>query len=459
MPRLNAKLKPARRGSAGLRNAMLASLSEAEVRGLHELHAGLCYVRGTLQFDGLDLAELYERHRVPLLVFSERRLRDNVACTQAAYASTGRRTAVSFPLKSCYLRGCVDAIRDAGAGAEVMSAIELQLALAYGFAPESIIANGPAKSEAYLECALRAGIGLIIVDSCEDLERLIASAERLGVVPRVGLRITAELDPTTQVYIRAGHKLGFTPGHAGFRDALLRARESRWCDLVALHTHQLSHCVSPQEYRAMLRGFVMVVLEVYREYGIAFRQLDLGGGLDARFLLQRAGETLETMANAAATELDRIPYPFELLVEPGRMIAADAAVGVTRAVADRTRETRPWRFTELGSNVLIPLPEIAYYPIPTRIPATAQPWKRWHVADATCAPSMLCRDVCLPTGPTSDVLAVLNCGAYTTVFAELWAFRLPRILFLRSNGEVEELFGDDAQRRMYRAYYGVEVEV
>jgi diaminopimelate decarboxylase len=444
--------------SMPVREAMRCGLSETDVRELQRIHSSLEYRDGELYFDDCNVSELYATARVPLIVFSERRLQDNVRCVQAAFTAADTQTKLLFPLKCCYLRECANAVREAGAGAEVMSQIELQLALAYGFPARDIVASGPAKSDAYLELALRAGVGLIIVDSADDMERVLAKAESMRVVAALGVRVTVSLRGA-QMYIEPGHKLGFDPHSASFARAIDRALASPWCELVALQAHQLSHCVDAREYGAAVSGLAEVAMELYSKRGLTFSQLDIGGGIESRFLLERAGTSAAELAEAAREALSPIPYRYQLLVEPGRLIAADAAIGVTRVLGERVHGATRWRLTELSSNVLIPLPEIAYYPVPTRLSPADLPWQTFDVADATCASSVLCRGVALPPGDQGHELALLNCGAYTTVFAELWAFRLPRILFLRRNGAVAELFGDAAQLAMFRSAYGLSVSL
>lgn len=199
-----------------------------------------------------------------------------------------------------------------------------------------------------------------------------------------------------------------------------------------------------------------MLTETRRRRGHTFAIVDIGGGFDSRFLVELSGATADDFARAAERQLGRVGYDFRLHVEPGRFVAADAGIGLTRVVAGKRNAERAWLICDLASNVLTPLPDIAYHPIPT-LPANGE-WRRFSVGDGTCAPTLICRDAVLPSGPEHRELALLNCGAYTTAFAELWAFHLPKILFIDDAGPTV-VFGEEQYRSMMRTYYGYDIDL
>ncbi len=260
------------------------------------------------------------------------------------------------------------------------------------------------------------------------------------------------------IYITPSSKLGVDWQGGDFLRLARAALAAPEVQVAALHAHQVTHCSQPEKYRAVIAGVATVAREVQRELGLRFEVIDIGGGLETRFLLRRSGLAADDFAAIAKEELDRIGYPFQLHIEPGRFLTADAAVGLTTVSSEKRNGDHRYLVTEIGSNVLIDMPEVTYHPLPTVLPAADAPWSTYDVGDSTCAPALVCRTATLPDTPQNRSLLLLNCGAYSTVFTQLWAFRLPRYLF-SDGGEVRTVFDDRAQQEMFRALYGYEIRL
>jgi diaminopimelate decarboxylase len=384
------------------------------------------------------------------IVYVPARAVDNYRSLRDAFAAEFPRSRVAVALKACYVPHVVRALVDDGAGLEVMSGQELDLGLASGCRPGSIVSNGVGLRADHIRTALLAGV-LLVVDNLADLEAVERHAAREGVRARLGLRVSP--DVRIERFIGRGDKLGCDWHGGGFLELLDAAAATTWCDLTTLHAHQLSHCHDADTYRRAVRGVAEVAVELARARGVRFETIDIGGGFDTRYLVEANGVTAADFAAAAAAELAAVPYEFELVVEPGRYVFADAAVGLTTVTGEKRNGDRRWRITGLGSNVLIPLPDIAYHPVPMRWPGDGEPWAEFDVGDGTCAPTVLARDVALPTGPAGRELAVLNVGAYTTVFAESWAFPLPEIQ-VWDGAELIDHFGPRQRAAMFDALHG-----
>ncbi|MFJ7166336.1 diaminopimelate decarboxylase family protein [Streptomyces globosus] len=436
----------------------LIGLEQQEIVAVDGLLDYLRYdEQGRLRVQGHDAHALLAEAGAPLIWYLGDRVRDNYRTIDSAYRAhfPGHRTFAA--VKSCYLRECLTVLHGAGAGAEVMSGLELQIALQTGFDPADIVSNGVGRSEAYADATVAAGVGLTVVDCLEDLRRLAAACRRHGVRARIGLRVTPPVDHEG-IYITPSSKLGVDWEGGAFLRLARAALDTPEVDVVALHAHQVTHCSQPAKYRAVVAGVAHVAREVRRELGLRFEIVDIGGGLETRFLLRRSGLGAEDFAAIAKEELDRIGYPFRLHIEPGRFLTADAAVGLTRVSSEKHNGDRKYLVTEIGSNVLIDMPEVTYHPLPTELPPATATWSAYDVGDSTCAPALVCRTAVLPDGPQNRSLLLLNCGAYSTVFTQLWAFRLPRYVY-SDGGAVRTVFDDDAQRAMYRALYGYEIRL
>lgn len=423
----------------------LSALDRSEIMQIEELLPYLRYGDDGLELDGQPVRQLRENSASVLLYLPDRA----VANYRALHTAFARHfdVAVYYALKSCYVGPVVTALRTAGAGVEVMSDLELRLARAYGFTPNEIILNGPARPERLREQAVADGLKVIGVDSFEELDQLAYTAARLGARPRVQVRVNA-LGTDRRAFFPSGSKLGMDLDRAA--DLIDAAVRSPHLEVVGLHAHQLQRCGDPD----MMYRLALAVAQLHAEYSPRLRPFDrvnLGGGLDARFAMDRRGCKLDDLADAAHAALGELPRPLRLTLEPGRYLVADAAVAITRVLGERRNGRANWVFTDIASNVLIPLPETAYPPLPVSAGGDA-PWSVRQIGDATCAPSDLCRDAVLP--PVDDGLVLLNVGAYTSVLAELWAFDLPEISVWEC-GRVRRIFGAEQQAQMFHQFYGV----
>ncbi|MGI8556392.1 MAG: diaminopimelate decarboxylase family protein, partial [Pyrinomonadaceae bacterium] len=162
-----------------------------------------------LYIDGVSAIELAERYGTPLFVFSEQRIRRNIARLKRA------ATMIDCPLKICYAAKAnsnmriLKAIKDAGSDLEVNSGGELWKALEVGFAPEQIIFNGTSKEIWEIENAITAGIYAIQVDSIYELSLIENAARGLKKRANISLRLVPEIETKT---------------HSGLQTALLTSK-------------------------------------------------------------------------------------------------------------------------------------------------------------------------------------------------------------------------------------------
>lgn len=419
-------------------------LHPAEIKRIGDLLPHLAYADGLLTLDGVRYDEIWDGGG-PLLVYLPERAVANLTGLRRAF-SRHFDVGVHFALKSCYVPDVAEALRHAGAGVEVMSAMEWRLAGSLGFAPGQVIANSPGRTAEHRRELIASGAGMIGVDSLDELERVEHEARAQGARPRISLRINTLADPAA--FFTVGSKLGADLHRAD--ELIAAAQRSPSCEVVALHAHQLRHCTDPGIFHDMVRRLGELARDT-APGGRPYEILNLGGGLEARFLLERHGHTALDFADAAREALSILTVQPSLRLEPGRYVVGDAAIAFSQVVARK----HDWLISEISSNVLIPLPDLAYHPLPLALEPDAE-WAGLHVGDATCAPSHLCKDAVLPESVERAGFAVLNCGAYTSVYAELWAFPLPRLAVF-AEGAVKEIFGPKDEAQMFRALYGREL--
>lgn len=394
---------------------------------------------GRLLFDGLDVAALAERVETPFFLYSRRRIAENVARVRAAFEGRHGAARVFFAGKACSNLWFLEQVRAAGAGVEVNSGGELWKALRAGFAPAQVVFNGVAKSRRELEEAAQAGIAGVVADSLCELRRAEevarAAGRRVRVLPRVDVNIRGGTHPGLET--ASGGKAGIDLGEA--MEAFRLAAASPHLDLAGLHLHIGSQITGLEPYLAALEVALDLADDVERELGVALPALDVGGGFAVAYRerpLAPDGDYFSTSlavddyAAAICTEVARRRPALELWLEPGRSVAADTAILVTRVESEKTKRLRDrrgdvvgedrWLLVDAGYNTFFdPVLYGWYYPLVSVTRAGAPADGSFRVAGPLCDggdvyggdDGSAYRRLPAATAP-GDLLAFYDAGAY-----------------------------------------------
>ncbi|GAA0035460.1 type III PLP-dependent enzyme domain-containing protein [Brevibacterium metallidurans] len=329
-------------------------------------------------------------------------------------------------------------LAEAGAGCEVASPGELELALAAGFAPERIVFDSPAKTRSELRRALDLGVA-INVDNWEELDRLDAlRTEYPGTASAIGVRI----NPQTGVgeigalsTATATSKFGIGLADPGAREALLEAFLARpW--LSWIHVHSGSQGMTLDQIAEGVAAAVDLAREInVRAEGRQVTGIDIGGGLPVNFF---GDEVTPTFADYRAVLDARVPglVDFDIITEFGRSLLAKAGTILTRVEYAKTTGGRRIAMTHAGVQVAT---RTAYAPSdwPLRVlPFTADGRPKaddpaeviaTDVAGPACfAGDLLAEDRLLPRLDAGDLVAVPDTGAY--YFSNPFSYNLlPRV--------------------------------
>ena len=362
--------------------------------------------------------------------------------------------------KAVSLRPLLGYYAEAGAGCEVASPGELELALAAGFAPEKIVFDSPAKTMTELRRAVELGVSMNI-DNLEELERLDAILGAQATSARLGIRINPQsgtgtigaLSTATQT-----SKFGIGLADPDARDTLIEAYLARpW--LNQIHVHSGSQGISLEQAAAGIDSVVELAKEINalaaernaasfqthrREPQIT--RIDIGGGLPVNF----AGEDVTpTFAEYRAVLDARVPdlFDFDIITEFGRSLLAKAGTILTHVEYAKTTGGRRIAMTHAGVQVAT---RTAYAPAdwPLRIlpfdpegnPKSAELVPTDVAGPACFAGDLLARDRMLPRLEAGDIVAVPETGAY--YFSNPFSYNLlPRVpIFgyqVKGRGEIE----------------------
>jgi diaminopimelate decarboxylase len=437
---------------------------------------------GHLNIDGVDALELVAKYNSPLFVFSERRIRNNIARLQHGASVVDR------PIKFCYASkansnmAILKAVLDSGIDVEVNSGGELFKALRVGFRPDQIIFNGTSKSDDELDDAVRAGIYAINIDSIYEIELVEKSVERLrargeDVAPaRITLRLVPEIGTRSHLGLQTAlltSKFGISSSEvlAAFRRGLQQPDLVRVC---GIHIHVGSQTPDVEPFAEAFKSMWEHLVTIHNETGHTLEHINLGGGIPVNYLRDRSqaddlpeherdmlGAELEPAAvlsealrvareSARAANAEHLLDQVTILLEPGRSIIADAGLVLTTV---RNIKTRPetgdvWLLTDAGYNIMLSMNNYKwYYHLISASRADAPYGREYKVAGPLCDSGDVYFDIeregrlpdyrKLPEDVLpGEVLALLNCGAYS--LAQMFHYNgrpLPAAILIGRDGQ------------------------
>ncbi len=402
---------------------------------------------GTLTIGGVAVRELAARFATPLWVVDEVDLRGRCR----AYAQGFPGVEVTYASKAWCSVGILQLVDSEGLKIDVASGGELHTALVAGIDPERLILHGNNKSVAELDRALEVGVGRIVVDSFEELDRLERLAAERGVTARVWLRITPGIDAHTHEYVRTGHddaKFGFTLSLGLADEAFVRAQALDHVEVVGIHAHIGSQIFGTDPFIANAEVTLDLLGRWRAEHGVVLPELNLGGGMGIRYThedhpveVQRYGQAV---LEAVAERCTRLDYPPpQLFVEPGRAIVGPSTitlyeVGTIKALPGLTT----WVSVDGGmsDNIRPALYDAEHEVLLASRVSTAAP-RAVTVVGKHCESGDLVREHAPLPGDLAvgDLLAVAATGAYTASMASNYNRLVRPAAVLVRDGQVREL--------------------
>jgi diaminopimelate decarboxylase len=291
---------------------------------------------GALEIGGLDVRELVAEHGTPLLVLDEDDLRERCRAWRAAFDGWPGGADVAYAGKAFLAKAVVRIVAEEGLGLDVCTGGELAVALAADFPPERIWFHGNNKSMDELQRAVRAGVGRVVLDSFEEIDRLTKVAADAGVRQPVYVRVTPGVEAHTHEYVQTGQedqKFGFSLAAGAAAEACRRVLGAGSLELVGIHCHIGSHIFDTHGFSLAAHRMVELLAAVRDEHGVELPELDLGGGHGIAYTaaddpMTTADHALglqaivERECAAAGLQVPRV------VVEPGRAVVGPTTVTV-----------------------------------------------------------------------------------------------------------------------------------
>jgi diaminopimelate decarboxylase len=410
------------------------------------------YRDGVLHAEGVNLDTLAREVGTPFYCYSTATLERHYRVFAGAFADV--RALVCYAMKANSNQAVVRTLAKLGAGADVVSGGELKRALAAGVPPEKITFSGMGKTAEELALAVDQGILCVNVESEAELEMLSAVAASKGRTAHIAVRVNPDVDPKTHRKIATGkaeNKFGIPISRA--REVYAQAAKLKGIAVAGVDMHIGSQITELDPFGsafALLADFVRTL----RGDGHAISHIDLGGGLGIPYRDDNEPpprpEAYAEVVKRATRDLD-----CALIFEPGRLIAGNAGILVTRVILLKHGDAKNFIVVDAAMNDLIrPTLYDAHHEIwPVREMAASAQRQRADVVGPICeSGDFFALDRELPQPRPGDLMAIMSAGAYGAVQAGTYNTRalVPEVLvkgsesaLVRPRLEVDQLIALD----------------
>lgn len=386
--------------------------------------------------EDVPVKSIVEQFSTPTYVYSRATLERHWNAFDQAFE--GRPHLICYAVKANSNIAVLNVLARLGSGFDIVSVGELERVLKAGGQAEKIVFSGVGKRHDEIRRALDVGIRCFNVEVSTELDRINQIASEMGVVANVSIRVNPDVDAQTHPYISTGlkeNKFGLDIETA-FTE-YQRANELSHLNVVGLDCHIGSQLTDVTPFVDALDR-VLSLLERLKAVGIAIQHLDLGGGLGICYRDEQPPLPADYVA-ALYQKLGDLPY--EIILEPGRAIAGNAGILVTKVEYIKPTEDRQFAIVDAAMNDLMR-------------PALYQAWQNIVQLDLNSKAKKDQYDIVGPVCETGDflgkdrelaieegdLLAVLSAGAYGFTMSSNYNSR-PSVAEVMIDGEQVHLIG------------------
>ncbi len=406
------------------------------------------YREGELYAEDVPVEQIAQQHGTPCYIYSRATLERHFHAFDKALGDHPHL--ICYAVKANSNLAVLNVMARLGSGFDIVSLGELERVLAAGGDPKKVIFSGVAKREDEMQRALELGIYCFNVESAPELERLNNVAASMGKQAPISIRVNPDVDAGTHPYISTGlkeNKFG-----TDVKNAMVlyqRAAQMVNIKILGMDCHIGSQLTQMAPFLDALDRLLAMVDDL-AGMGIQIEELDLGGGLGVRYV----DETPPEPAEFAAAVFERLrDRPLKILLEPGRAIAGNAGILVTKVEYLKQTEFKRFAIVDGAMNDLLrPSLYSAWQNIISVAPREEGENEFYDVVGPICETGdFLGKDRTLNIEP-GDLLAVRTAGAYGFTMSSNYNSR-PRICEIMVDGEqthvirkretIESLFADE----------------
>ena len=372
---------------------------------------------GVLAVDPALLEAIAKRAGTPAYVYSANLIRAQFHALDDALKGIPHR--VCYSVKANGNLAVLRVLRQAGAGADIVSLGELRRARAAGFAPDTIVFSGVGKTAAEIEEAVAAGIGFLNIESTSELDVVSAVARRFGGKVRVGIRVNPDVATETHPYTKTGEKTAkFGIPFDDVVNVARRIAADEHLELRGLAMHLGSQLTDVAPYHRGTVKLLELVAAVRASGVTTLEALDVGGGLGVRYHDEQA-PTPKAFAEAVVPAIRAAGL--KLLCEPGRYLVANAGILLTRVLYGKHAGGKEFVIVDAGMTDFVrPSHYNAHHDI-VPLKDGARNERTVNIVGPICeSGDFLALDRRLPAVEPGELLAVLGTGAYGFVMSSTY---------------------------------------
>ncbi|MCX4193763.1 diaminopimelate decarboxylase [Methylophaga sp. OBS1] len=366
------------------------------------------YQAGSLFAEQVAVIDIAQQHGTPTYIYSRKTLEQHWQAFDDAFAELPHL--VCYAVKANSNLAVLNVLAKQGSGFDIVSAGELARVIAAGGEAAKTVFSGVGKTEAEIEYALTQNIRCFNVESIPELSRINEVAARLNRQAPVSIRVNPDVDAQTHPYISTGlkeNKFGIDIEQA--RAVYQSAKDMANLSVVGVDCHIGSQLTSVSPFVDALKR-VLALIDELAEDGIQIKHLDIGGGLGIHY----RDETPPSPAEyAAALKPLLAERELEILLEPGRAIAGNAGILLTKVEFIKPTEAKQFAIVDAAMNDLLrpALYQSWQQIVPVQLETQAKP-AVYDIVGPICETGDFLgkdRELAIEQG---DLLAIRSAGAY-----------------------------------------------
>ena len=384
--------------------------------------------QGAMIIGGLDVRDIAHQYGTPVFILDEKDLKGRAGAFVEAFGEGDIPFGIHYASKAFASADVLRWVVEAGLGVDVATGGELALALAAGVPGEKIVVHGNNKSISELQRAIDAGVSRIVIDSFDEIDRVMQLAASRNQDIDVLIRLTLGVEAHTHEFIATAHedqKFGLSVTSGAAERAVIALLNAKHINLRGFHSHIGSQIFDTNGFEVAAKRALTFIADMRRSHKFITEELDLGGGMGIAYLPSDDPLTPFEIAEALRANVSRecaklgIDIP-KLSIEPGRAIVGPSMatlyeVGTVKPVELDGGATRLYVSVDGGmsDNIRTALYDAQYTarlasrqplgtPVPSRIVG-----KHCESGDIVVRDCFLASDIA-----PSDLIAVAATGAY-----------------------------------------------
>jgi len=366
------------------------------------------YQGGELFAEEVSIESLAKEYGTPCFIYSKTALEHNYKAYEKAF--DGHPNLICYAVKANSNLAILNVLAKLGAGFDIVSGGELDRVIAAGGDPQKIVFSGLGKTEAEIRKALKAGIKCFNIESEAELHRINEIAQTQNTVAPISIRVNPDIDAGTHPYISTGlneNKFGIPASLA--LTLYQEAAKMTGVNIIGIDAHIGSQLTTIGPFLDAIDCLLLLIDQLETE-GISLSHIDIGGGLGVNYGLEEPPEISDLIKSVKEKFVSR---ELKIIIEPGRSIAANAGVFLTRIEYLKNNNYKNFAVVDGAMNDLIrPALYDAWQDIMTVRRSPKNVLKKYDVVGPICeSADFLGKDRELDV-KSGDLLAVRSAGAY-----------------------------------------------